>query len=85
MPERGVALNAPPPHLISDAIQSISMAMADVPKDAKGAIVAVTTDTGTNAALAVHGPAGVDVLLWMGKSWGEKVHYGATVVKVLRW
>jgi len=64
----GVAYTAPPPHLIAEAI-------------AHGAIVAVGNRDGVNAALAVHGPLGVEIHAWIGKSWSGPIDYGVTAVK----
>lgn len=83
----GVAYTAPPPHLIQDAIDHVTAEMASVPKDAHGAVVAVASRTAegrviVNAAVAVHGPRGVEIAAWVGKTWGERLQVGITGVKV---
>jgi hypothetical protein len=78
----GVAYNAPPPHLMADAIAHVTAQMAQVPPDAHGAIVAVGNREGVNAALALHGPMGVEVVAWVGKSWTGPIDYGISAVKV---
>ena len=77
----GVAYTAPPPHLIAEAIAHVTAQMAQVPADAHGAIVAVGNPDGVNAALAVHGPLGVEIHAWIGKSWSGPIDYGVTAVK----
>src|SRR5947207_1759997 len=76
-----VAFNSPPPHLISDAIAHVTAQMAQVPKDAHGAVVAVATRgpdgmPSINAAVAIHGPMGVQVVTWIGKTWNGPIDYG---------
>jgi hypothetical protein len=78
----GVAYNAPPPHLIQDAIDHVTAQMAQVPKDAHGALVAVGNRNGVNAAVAVHGPMGVEIQAWIGRTWSGPIDYGITGVKV---
>jgi hypothetical protein len=86
-PPSGVAFNAPPPHLIRDAVAHVTAQMADVPHDAHGAIVLVGNRgpdgrPQVNAAIAVHGPRGVEVSAWIGKTWQGPIDYGVTGVKV---
>lgn len=78
----GVAFNAPPEHLIPDIQASIGKAVAALPTDAKGAIVALVTDKGVNAAFIFKAPHGFEVAAWIGKSWGEELTAGAEVMKV---
>lgn len=81
-PASGVAFNAPPPHLLADAIAHVTNQMAQVPPDAHGAVVLVGTREGVNAALAVHGPMGVELIAWIGKSWQGPIDVGIQGVKV---
>jgi hypothetical protein len=84
--ERGVAFNAPPPHLIADAIASVTRQMEQIPVGAHGAIVAVGTygpgGPAVNAAIAVKGPYGVQIEAWIGKTWGQGINAEVKGVKI---
>jgi hypothetical protein len=82
LPAKGVVFNAPPPHLIQDAIAHVTAKMAQVPAHAHGALVAVGNRDGVNAAVAVHGPMGVEIVGWIGKSWQGPIDFGIDAVKV---
>lgn len=81
----GVAFEPPPAHLLPDIMASMARAIATLPPDADGAIVGIATDKGANAAIVARLPAGFEVQAWIGKSWGERVTYGAEVQKVFTW
>ena len=81
-PLSGVAFNAPPPHLLRDAIAHVTAQMAEVPADAHGAIVLVADAAGVNAAVAVHGPMGVEITAWIGRTWQGPINVGITGVKI---
>lgn len=78
---RGVAFTEPPPHLIADVQQSIQQAVAQLPPDAKGAIVGVTTAQGVNAAVVARLEHGWMVQSWIGKDWHAPLSGGAAVTK----
>jgi hypothetical protein len=78
----GVAGTPPPPRLIQDAITHVTAQMAQVPPTARGALVAVGNRSGVNAAIAVHGPQGVEIQAWVGKSWTGPIDFGITGVKM---
>lgn len=74
---KGVALNPPPGPIAAAATKHIADAFAQLPADKQGGLFAVATRQGdvtnTNLAFAVRGPAGVEVVTWIGKSWGDPV------------
>src|SRR5690349_2832541 len=74
---KGVALNAPPAHLLADTTKFIKDAMVNVEPGSHGTLVAIATKTGTvtntNLALATKIGEHVEVVGWIGKSWGVPV------------
>lgn len=80
---KGVALNPPPGPILAQATELVRDAMAQVPPDKKGALVAIATKQGdavnVNLALAVRAGNHVEVVSWLGRSWGEPVAGGAAV------
>lgn len=79
---KGVAFNPPPAERIGVISKAIDDAFAQIPADARGALIAVANEKGVNAALVTRGPKGFDVQTWIGKSWGGSLEYGAAVRKV---
>lgn len=86
MPEpfKGVEFNAPPPHLMQDAMAQISAMVSTLPPDADAAIVGLGTNKGVNAAFVAKVPGGFEVMAWVGKDWGSEITYGAGVQKVFK-
>lgn len=82
---RGVEFNAPPPHLMADAMRVIDDTMAALPPDADAALVGIATNTGENAAFVARVPGGIEVYAWVGKTWGSQINYGTGARKVFRW
>lgn len=81
-PRSGVVVT--PPGMIRSAIKlEVDRALADIPKDKNGAMVAVATPAGVNLAIAAKTGNGWEVVGWIGKSWaaGSKIDYGAQVKK----
>lgn len=78
--DKGVALNPPPATILSQATQMVRAAMAQVPDDERGSLVAIATRQGdainVNLAFAVKVNNHTDVVTWIGKSWGEPVSAG---------
>lgn len=76
----GVALNAPPAHLLADTTKFVREAMAEVPDGEHLVAVANVSQysgkTNVNLALAVKAGTHVDVVTWIGKSWGAPVSAG---------
>lgn len=74
---KGVALNAPPASILGRATELVRDAMAQVPADERGTLVALATRQGdvthVNLALATKVGSRVEVVTWIGKSWGEPV------------
>lgn len=80
-PPKGVAFTEPPEHLIPDIMGSINRAVAQLPPDANGALVAVADRSGVNAAVVAKIDESWRVTAWIGKSWGGPVEAGALVMK----
>lgn len=73
---RGVAYNAPPPHLLDDALRIVNQGIAQLPAGADGAVVAVGTDAGVNGAIVAKVNQHFNVVGWVGKNWGSAITYG---------
>lgn len=74
---KGVALNAPPASVLADTTRFVTEAMASVTPGEHGTLVAIATKTGevtnVNLAFAVKAGAHVEVVTWIGKTWGTPV------------
>ena len=85
----GVAMNAPPAAILSEVSDMVTTAMADVPPDAHGQLVGIATEIdGTiavNLALAVRATTTVEILAWVGKSWGRPIKAGLVTGGAARW
>jgi hypothetical protein len=85
MAATGVVFAPPPAKLIPDLRASINTALAALAPGERGALVLVGTTTPDgpkfNAAVVAKVGDGWAVQSWIGKSWGEKVEGGATVMK----
>lgn len=77
---KGVALNAPPASILADATRMVRDAMAQVPEGEHGSLVAIATEqdgkVNVNLALATKIGTHVEVVTWIGKSWGTPVAAG---------
>ena len=67
---KGVAFTAPPPHLIADASRIINQMTQDLPTGTNGAVVALVTDAGVNAAVVHRLGDHFAVGAWIGKPAG---------------
>lgn len=76
---KGVAFNAPPPHLIADASRVIAQMTKDFPTGTRGAVVALATDAGVNAAVVHRVGNRFVVASWIGKTWTGKIEAGGAV------
>lgn len=76
----GVALNPPPASILAQATKMVSDAMTDIPPGERGSLVAIATKQGdavnVNLAFAVKANDHIDIVTWVGKSWGEPVAAG---------
>ena len=76
----GVALNKPPASILGEATRMISEAMVHVPEGEHGTLVAIATETdgkiNVNLAFAIKAGKHVEVVTWIGKSWGTPVSAG---------
>lgn len=77
----GVAFTPPPADLLPAVNGSISAALASLKPGSKGALVAIATQTGINAAIVSVLPPGFAVHAYIGKQWGEP---GATFGAAIR-
>lgn len=76
---KGVAFNAPPTSLMADATAVLDAMSAQLPPDANGAIVAVATDAGWNAAIMHRVDNRWAVGAFVGKNWGSSVTGGGAI------
>lgn len=76
---KGVAMNAPPASILGELTKQVQDAVATLPPDGKGALVGVATTTGVNLAVVAKVGNHVNVVSWLGKSWGQPVSGGAAV------
>lgn len=74
---KGVAMNAPPAAVLADTTRFVTEAMASVTPGEQGTLVAIATKTGevtnVNLAFAVKAGDQVEVVTWIGKTWGIPV------------
>lgn len=78
----GVAFNAPDAEHLPGLMASINGAFAQLSPYAHGALVAIATESGGNAALVIRVGDSVKVETWIGKTWGTpKPSYGVAVMK----
>jgi hypothetical protein len=77
----GVVMTAPPERLIPDLRASMADALAQLRAGEQGALVAVATDAGVNAAVVARVGGDWQVQAWIGKRWGAHVQGGALVVR----
>lgn len=79
---KGVAMNPPPASILANVNHLVSAAMSGVPEDGRGQLVGIATrnpETGAvdvNLALATRIGSRVEVVAWMGKTWGQPVAAG---------
>jgi hypothetical protein len=77
----------PPAHLVTDVTSRIGEAVAHL-RDGDIALVVVADrkSGGGNAALVAKDLKGFDVMLWLGKSWGDNaaLDWGVAVRRVWR-
>ena len=86
LPLKGVEFNAPPPTILAAMLKQVDAQVAQLPPDADGALVAVATERGVNAAFVARMPHGFEVVSWVGRTWGSQaIDAGAGVKKVFRW
>lgn len=76
---KGVAFNAPPTSILADATKLIDQVAAGLPADAKGAVVAIATEGGWNAAIVHRAGDHFQIASWLGKSWDSPLTGGAAV------
>lgn len=65
----GVAFTPPPASLMAQASQILESSLAQLPPDAKGAIVGIATTAGWNAAVVHRIGNDFAIAAWLGKSW----------------
>ena len=73
---KGVAMNAPPDAILGTVSRMVRDAMATIPASERGQLVAIATrapDGSVNVNLALAAKVGkrVEILAFVGKSWGE--------------
>ena len=82
---QGVALNAPPPAIFADVMQRVTDTVQAMPEGSKVALVGIATETNgvknVNLALAIRAGTHVEIVTWLGKTWGAPVDKGVA----LRW
>ena len=82
---KGVALNAPPPAIFANVMQMVTDTVAGMPPKSKVALVGIATQkdgqTNVNLALAIRAGHNVEIVSWLGKTWGDPVEKGVA----LRW
>jgi hypothetical protein len=78
-PKTGVSYTPPPVSLMKEATRVVERTFAQLPKDANGAVIGVATEKGWNAAIAHRVGDKVQVVGWVGKSWGESITAGGAV------
>lgn len=77
-----VATVPPPASILPTISRQIDAAIAAMPKDKNGLLVLdVKTTTGVNLAFVKKFEHDWDVLMYVGKKWGEPVAAGVTVRK----
>jgi len=79
---KGVSFNEPPSGLLAQALDIVNRGIAQLPADANGAIVAVGTDAGVNAAVVGKVNEHFHVVGWIGKNWGSAVYGGGAATLV---
>jgi hypothetical protein len=84
-PSKSVQFNTPPAPIMPDLRRSIESELAKLGPKEKGALVLVGTKDGNevkfNAAVVARFNKGWAVQAWVGKTWGQEVAGGATVMK----
>lgn len=72
-----------PPSQIRASIKTqVDAALADIPPEKTGALVAVSTPVGVNLAVAARLRTGWTIAAWVGKNWrGPAVDFGTQVTK----
>ncbi len=75
----GVAYNPPPSELIPAVNGQISAALASLKPGSKGALVAIATQAGVNAAIVAKLGEHWTTTAYIGKSWGAGPVWGAAV------
>lgn len=75
----GVAYAAPPAELLPAITGQISAALASLRPGSTGALVAIVTETGANAAIVAKLPHGWETIAYIGKRWGGPIEGGAAI------
>jgi hypothetical protein len=77
--DRGVAMNPPPAAILGDVTQMVSSALSQMEPSEHARLVGIATkdlktgQTNVNLAFAVKTGKHVEVVSWLGKSWGTPV------------
>jgi hypothetical protein len=76
----GVATVAPPEVLLPSITAAVTKACQSIPAGRTAALVAVADGKGANVAVVQKLGDHVTVMGWLGKSWGQPVEGGASVM-----
>ena len=80
---KGVAMNPPPAEIFGTVNRMVTDTVLAMPADSKVALVGIATEKNgqknVNLALAVRAGSHVEIVSWLGKSWGEPVAGGVAV------
>jgi hypothetical protein len=75
----GVAVMAPPEALLPSIAAAVAKACEAIPAGRTGALVAIADTKGANLAVVQRIGTHVEIMGWIGKSWGEPIAGGASV------
>lgn len=75
---KGVAMNPPPASVLGDVAKMVRDAMANIPDNERGELVGIATrdadgTVNVNLALATKVGSHVDIVAFIGKSWGRPI------------
>jgi len=76
----GVAVVRPPDDLLPSITAAITKACTAIPEGRTAALVAVADRKGANVAVVQRIGGNVTVMGWLGKSWGEPLEGGVSVM-----
>lgn len=81
--KKGVQFTTPPASILADALQMVNQGIAKLEPHERGAIVTIVTPSGVNGAIVTRAGDHLELVGWIGKSWGEAVTGGGAVK--IRW
>jgi len=77
----GVSFTEPPAEILPSVMAAVHEAIGKLSPEARGAMIGVVNTHGANAVVVAKLGHGWETQVWVGKSWGGPLDYGANILK----